>query len=120
MKSIILILIVSLFLGCASTGIKIDSNKVGQIKSGVTTRAQVVALLGNPSTTVLTGDGKVLMNYIYSEARTKASSFIPVVGLISGGANMDTQILSIIINDKGLVEKYEFNDSKSEMKTGLI
>jgi len=48
MKKLILLVITIALTGCATVGKPIDQNKMSQIKEGITTEQEVVAILGNP------------------------------------------------------------------------
>lgn len=117
----ILILFLCLFLiGCATSGKLIDQDKLSQIKEGITTKEEVINLLGKPEMISLTSDAKEIMMYHHLEYKTRASTFIPVVGLMTGGADMKQQILQILIDKNGKVEKFIFNDSGSKINSGLL
>lgn len=110
-------MVIAIFVaGCMSHqyGTKIDSNKVSQIKKGVTTKAEVEALLGAPSHAGITGDGRRMMTYSYTESSSQAS-FIPFGGA-SGKSR--TQTLQIMISKSGVVEDYEFSDNAQDHETG--
>jgi len=119
MKRIILVVLALGLLGCATSGKPIQQDKVVQIKEGVTTKEEVIALMGKPAIHTLNGDGKEIMMYTHIKANTRASSFIPVVGLFVSGADMKQQSLQILIGKEGKVEKYIFTDSETPMNTGL-
>lgn len=125
----VLLLITGLFAGCASTsyGTKMDQNKISQIKKGVTTKAEVEALLGPPAHISIipgaSGDGRRMMQYSFYEmsAKPTAASFIPVVGGFVGGSQQQrTQSLQIIITKSGVVEDYEYSDSTNHSEGGLL
>lgn len=48
-----------------------------------------------------------------------ASTFIPLVGLLTGGSQTQAKILEIEFKDE-TVRKWTFSESYSKMKTGLI
>lgn len=121
MKKLFCILVMTILLsGCASSGTKIDQNRVRQIKEGVTTKEEVIRLLGNPFTQTLTSDKKVVMMFQYTKVKNRVSNFIPVVNLLAGGVDMKQQILQILIDENGLVEKYIFTDSDNPINSGLL
>ena len=120
MKEICLIILSALLIGCATMGTKIDENKLTQIKEGVTTKKEVIALLGPPFTVSLTSEGKTLMTYSYTKATAKGSSFIPIVGLFAGGSNVYMQTVQVLIGKDEKVEKYISNNSKDSVNTGLF
>lgn len=120
-KNIIVVGIFSLFLsGCATSGTKIDQDKLTQIKKGVTTEQEVIAILGNPHTKTLSSDGKIIMFYQYVKVKNRASNFIPVVNIMTGGLDMQQQMLTVLVGVDGKVEQYTLNDSTSAINSGLL
>lgn len=119
-KPIVLLLVAVLIAGCATSGKAIDQNKVTQIKEGVSTEQDVIQLLGNPYMKTLGSDGKIIMLYQYTKVKNRASNFIPIVGLLNSGMDMQQKMLTILIGNDGKVEKYTLNDSNSEIKSGLL
>jgi|SRR5581483_8757022 len=112
--------------GCASvdstTGIQLSRDKIDQIKKGVTTRAEVEALLGPPASVSMMPDGRRMMMYTYTETKGSANSveMIPVVGLFAGGATqgqMRMQTLQVMLNAANVVEDYEFSDNTNKYAT---
>ena len=117
-----IVLIISLvcLIGCATVGSKIDVNKLDQIKKGHTTKNEVIQLLGNPYFVNLTSDGKQILMYQYVKVKNKPANFVPVVGLLAGGMDMDQQILQILLDDNEVVEKFILSDSATEINSGLL
>lgn len=122
----VLIVAVLYLTGCATNtyGTKLDQNKVSQIKKGVTTRVEVVAVFGPPVTVSMLGDGRRMMFYSYFDrsAQPNAVAFIPLVGIIAGKASGQTrnQTLQIILNTNDIVEDYEFSDQTREFESGAF
>ncbi|MFH1396985.1 MAG: hypothetical protein ABIH27_00350 [Candidatus Omnitrophota bacterium] len=106
-------------VGCATVGIPIDQNKTSQIKESVTTKQEVIAILGKPYMKTLSSDGKIIMLYQYTKVKNRASNFIPVVNIFSSGMDMRQQMLTVLINKDGKVEKYTMNDSDTAINSGL-
>ncbi|MDD4980245.1 MAG: outer membrane protein assembly factor BamE [Candidatus Omnitrophica bacterium] len=113
------IISVSILLGCASVGNKIEQDKVSQIKEGVTTGQEVVSLLGTPYMKTLDSNGKTIMLYQYTKVKNRASNFIPIVNIFGGGMDMRQQMLTILVDKEGKVEKYTLNDTNTEINSGL-
>lgn len=127
------ILIFTLVGGCgtsrSTTGRTIDRSQVSQIQKGVTTREQVVALLGEPTSTSMIGEGRRMMIYSSLETEAKANvdgrMFIPIVGGFFHNTSSETtsrqQMLQIVLSKAGVVEDYEFSDrtSEAEQKSGI-
>ena len=121
-KCIFLLSLFYIFIssGCATTGKKIDQNKVSQIKEGITTEQDVISLLGTPFMKTLDSNGKVIMLYQYAKIKNRASNFIPIMNIFSSGMDMRQQMLTILIDKEGKVEKYTLNDANSEINSGLF
>lgn len=115
-----IIICLFLFSGCATVGTQIDQSNLSQIKEGVTTQKEVIALMGQPYMQTLTSDGKIMMMYQYTKVKNRAANFIPVVGAFTGGMDMEQQILQILVNENGIVEKYIFTGSNTDINSGLL
>lgn len=120
MKSICLVLITFLLLGCATSGKRIEADKLKQIKEGLSTKDQVIAIFGKPNTITLNSDKKTIMTYYHIKATNKIANFIPGLDLLAGGVNMDQQTLQVLLNEENIVEKYMLNDSQDSLNTGLL
>ena len=115
------ILMCGLSVGCATHGNDIDTDFASQIEKGATTEQEVVSNLGSPQSIGLDGSGNKVMTYVYAKSKTKAESFMPVVGSLMGGADTETKTLLIIVdNQTGVVKDFAFNESKTETKTGIF
>jgi outer membrane protein assembly factor BamE (lipoprotein component of BamABCDE complex) len=104
---------VMLLSGCVSVGRKIDQSKVAEIKTGQTTRGQVIQLIGSPDQITAMGDGCLLFHYMFVRATPTAATYIPIVGAFAGGANVQNESLSITFtNDvvSSLINSYGGND----------
>ena len=120
MNKVLVALVCMVLVGCATTGTKIDQSKIGQIKEGVTTKEEVITLMGKPFMQNLTSDGKIIMMYQYAKVKNRAANFIPVVNVLSGGMDMKQQILQVLIDKNGVVEKYIFTDTDSPINSGVL
>lgn len=120
MKKFMTVIISFVLIGCATVGQKIDQNKLSQIQEGTTTKQEVEILLGKPYMVSLTSDGKTTMMYQYTKVANRASNFIPVAGLLTGGMDMSQEILQVLIGEDGKVEKYIFNSSDTPINSGLL
>lgn len=124
MKKIIIAGFVFLALaGCSSVGNQSLKNETqesvkSKIVKGKTTKGDVLASFGEPDSRSLI-DGEEQWSYTMYNSQSKATSFIPVIGLLAGGA--DTQSSSLTIMFKGeKVDSYVFNAGKSNVKTGIF
>lgn len=119
MKAIIAILLSVMLAACASYGKKINHEAVSKIEKGVTTEAEVYKLLGKPSSSSIMSDGKKFLMYMHVKSQAKASTFIPVVGLLAGGADSQSDTVQIWI-ENGLVSEFSHSYTESELNTGLL
>jgi hypothetical protein len=114
--------------GCVSgtTGNQgLTQDNVSEIQKGVTTRQDVVALLGEPDSTHLMADGRRMMFYEGGQMNTddvgqSVWQAVPIVGVLVPSSNTNTtrrESLQIILNGKDVVEDYQFSDNTSEVKT---
>ena len=113
------IVIAALLTGCASVGHKLDETKVAQIKKGITTREQVLQLVGSPDQITRDGNGNVTFQYLYCRATAKASSFIPVVGAFAGGANVQNQMLMVTFGPNSVVNDLISTYGGNSVDTGV-
>lgn len=76
------LLLSALLAGCAS-GTRIEAAQYQQLVEGRTTRSQLVAALGEPTTTSFQGADQVLL---YQFSKTDIGSYIPFVNIVASGA----------------------------------
>jgi outer membrane protein assembly factor BamE (lipoprotein component of BamABCDE complex) len=112
------VLITAFLGGCASVGTKIEQASIEKIEKGKTTKTELIAAFGTPMTASLLGDGRESMMWVYSKAKVKGATFIPVVGAFAGGSETSTQMLQVILNKDKVVEDFTTNNSKMEMRMG--
>ena len=60
-------------VGCATVGTKIDASSVNLLKVGVTSKADAIALLGNPRTVSETSNGTSMLIWAYAHVQTFGS-----------------------------------------------
>ncbi len=133
--------IMLLISGCVSSGNPSvrDEAATGQIKVGVTTKEDVLQLLGKPnsvgkwsgSLTAVTGlpatspalplalnSNYEVWSYSHISIETDAVTFIPIVGLFAGGATSSVSSLTIYFDDKGVVQFVQSNQSEGRSGMG--
>lgn len=121
MKRILWMAVVGVFLlscglaGCAintTIGEEITPNKLATITKGKTTRSEIEAAFGQPSSMTLVPDGTFRAMYIYSEDKRSMnpSGFIPIVGMFNSGATQKNymQGLTITYSSSGVVQDYAY------------
>jgi hypothetical protein len=118
MKTAISTVITAIVLvGCAASGVQISQESATQFTEGVSTESAIIAKLGKPTMITMNGPVK-LITYSGSQYQTKAASFIPVVGLFAGGADMAVKTVSYQINKAGILEKIIYSEYNSNVRTG--
>ncbi|MCA8050800.1 outer membrane protein assembly factor BamE [Burkholderia arboris] len=110
--------------GCASAGNQTlrsaNQSEIDQhVIKGKSTKFDVEAYLGAAESVSFTDSGLEIWQYTYAKQTSKAINFIPVVGILAGGADVDKKVLTILFNDKGVVMKSTYAASKGEIRTGL-
>jgi outer membrane protein assembly factor BamE (lipoprotein component of BamABCDE complex) len=104
--------------GCASAGVKVDPAAAAKIQKGVTTKDQVIALLGAPMTDTLSSNGKEIMAWSYAQARATGVTYIPIVGLFAGGADTKTTSFQVVLDERKIVEDDLWSNSSFETRMG--
>ncbi|WP_183060592.1 hypothetical protein [Salmonella enterica] len=127
MNKIILIYFIfaiSLISGCSTSGNQNLKNETAQslqskIIKNKTTKADIVSKLGEPDTKTSLDDGNEQWRYFMYNNQFNASTFIPVVGLLTGGSQ--TQSKTLEIDFKGeIVSKWSFSSDNSNTKSGIL
>lgn len=106
-----------LVAACAHVGTEIDTDAVAKVQKGVTTKAQLIEIMGSaPQFVSLTGDGKQSLMWIYTRSKADGKMFIPFAGPFIGGVNTQQQTFQAIIDKDGIVQDTLYNTSA--MKSG--
>ena len=128
MKKILSILVIFTFLvGCADVGNKsikdVDSKQVeATLTQGVTTKAEVEAIFGDPYETSFTDGGQVIYKYQYDDASyftpETVGSVVLTLGLAGVKSKGKRNELTILFDENDIVKK--FNMSNSDIESGSI
>ncbi len=96
MKKLLFILVL-LLAGCVSTtsGVPVDKAQVAGFKKGITTEAEVVQALGNPSMRSSNSDGTTVLMYFYSQSQARG-----LVGL-GGVVKVDSSSTAFTFDQAG-------------------
>ncbi|MFJ5398379.1 hypothetical protein [Pectobacterium sp. CHL-2024] len=124
MKKIITAALVSFALsGCYSFGNQTLKNVTqedvkNKIVKGKTTKSEVLTAFGEPDKRIASDDEEK-WSYSMHNYRSKPTSYIPLVGVLIGGTDIEEK--SIFITFKGeKVSSYEFSADASEIKHGAF
>lgn len=110
--------------GCVNSGNQtLKSESQESIKSklvkGKTTKADVQAQFGEPYSRSTLDSGEEVWSYAMHNSQMAATSFIPVVGLFTGGSDNQSKTLQITFNGN-VVNKWSFSSGDNAVKTGII
>ncbi|MDY4367631.1 hypothetical protein SNR26_07860 [Pectobacterium brasiliense] len=124
MKKITIVAFVSFTLsGCYSFGNQTLKNVTqedvkAKIVKGKTTKSEVLTAFGEPDKRIAS-DNEEKWSYSMHNYRSKPTSYIPLVGVLIGGTDIEEK--SILITFKGeKVSSYEFSAGASEIKHGAF
>lgn len=101
-----------------STGVEVRPDQTADFRNGVTTRQEVVARLGNPTTQATLPDGSTMLVYAFSAAQARPASFIPIVGAFAGGADARSSMVSFQFAPDGLLKSSSSTSSQSGSQLG--
>lgn len=115
---------ISLISGCSTSGNQNLKNETAQslqskIIKDKTTKTELLTQLGEPDTRTTLDSGNEQWRYFMYNNQFNASTFIPVVGLLTGGSQ--TQSKTLEIDFKGeIVSKWSFSADNSNTKSGIL
>lgn len=89
------------------------------IEKGQTTRSELVAEFGSPSSVGINEKGTFAF-WVYSESKSSARNFIPIVNAFSQKYNNRVQQLTAYFDDDGVVTDFVFNESNTPIKGGIL
>jgi outer membrane protein assembly factor BamE (lipoprotein component of BamABCDE complex) len=85
-----------------------------RIIKGQSTKNDVKAAYGDPSSTSFTDSGNELWNYEYAKATPKGANFIPIVGIFAGGMDVDKKQMVFFFDKAGIVQNFTVSAAKTE------
>ena len=113
-----------LISGCSRSGnqhLKKETSQSLQSKiiKNKTTKSEIITAFDQPETKTTLDSGNEQWTYSMDNNQFDATTFIPVIGLLTGGSQ--TQAKTLEIEFKGeTVSKWTFSENNSKMKTGLF
>ena len=107
-------------MGCASIGNPkvADFNPATQIEYGKTTKAEIIAMLGEPNSKTYGPNGEEDWGYTYVQYQVKPATFIPVVGIFAGGSDVSGRNLIFIFDKNGVLQKQGSGESQVKGTSG--
>lgn len=119
MKTITTALAALMLTACASSGVRVTDEQMSQFKEGQTTQQDVITALGQPTTTMRNADGTTVLMYTYAEARTRGSTFIPIVGAFVGGVDTRSNNVMLTFDQQGVLKTTSSSSSQYGTATGI-
>lgn len=101
MKAFAVLMVAATLAGCAASGVKVTEGQLQALQPGVTTEAEAVGRLGQPTVRTRMGDGSVMAIYSYAEVKVRGATFIPIVGAFAGGSDMRTTTVTLRFDAAG-------------------
>ncbi|MGI8432282.1 MAG: hypothetical protein ACR2MW_08345 [Chthoniobacterales bacterium] len=115
------ILLAALFTFCLTSCASFDGvlrpTAVEQIQPGVTTEADLVALFGPPDTRLAATQGMRTEIDWFRSVPPEPASYLPVIGELFGGLDLEVQQLSVVLGPGDRVMSYRFYDSDSGVQS---
>ena len=115
---------ISLINGCSTSGNQKIKNETAQslqskIIKDKTTKTELLAQLGEPDTRTTLDSGNEQWRYFMYNNQFNATTFIPVVGLFTGGSQIQSKTLEIDFKGE-VVSKWTFSSENNNSKTGIL
>ena len=90
----------------------ITQQEISQIRIGQTTEADLLNLFG-PPTTRFVDMSHISLDWFRS-VPMPAASYLPFIGELTGGLNIEAQQLSVVLSPGGRVLRYEMHSSRDK------
>ncbi|MEN3931560.1 hypothetical protein WJT86_10900 [Microvirga sp. W0021] len=126
MKSIhlLVLMLAATLAGCASSGNEAIRGETvhtldSKIVKGRTTKADVRAQIGDPSSVSFTDAGNEIWTYTHEVATAKVENFVPVVNYFTRGADVKSKSVVILFDSRGVVKNYTLSDAQNERRWGV-
>lgn len=111
MRKFIVVLGMALFLcACAAQRPEIDQSQLAQLKPGVTTKQEVLAKFGEPTTALVQSDGTSSIAYMFSSSNTE-----PILGLFSYRGKAHNSSVIFMFDANGRLKTYTGSQSNNQM-----
>lgn len=105
-----------LVAGCAASGVKVSEQQAESFKVGSSTYSEVVAALGEPTSTTVAANGARTAAYNYTSMRSQPQNFIPYIGPLVAGYDNQSSAVTFTFDQRGVLTGT--TSSQSGMGTG--
>jgi outer membrane protein assembly factor BamE (lipoprotein component of BamABCDE complex) len=120
MKRALIALYLLALTGCAASGKQVKEEQISGFKEGQTTINEVVAALGQPNHNMMLGDGSRVITYAYARVTTRPETFIPFAGAFVGGADMQTNSVTLSFDKNGVLKTKSASSGQSGTGMGVM
>lgn len=103
MRRIIALGLFGLLIGCASSGTKVSEQQAESFKVGSSTYSDVVAVLGEPTSTTIASNGTRTAQYNYTSIRSQPQNFIPYLGPLVAGYDNQSSSVTFNFDQRGIL-----------------
>jgi len=104
---------------CTASRVQVRPEQLTAFHQGQSTPQDVIAMLGNPTSQTVTSDGSRMLFYSYAAAQARPGSFIPIVGPLVGGADVQTSMVWFRFGPDGKMIDYSASNSATGTATGF-
>lgn len=119
MKNLIALASLIFIFGCATVGKEVSADQAAQFEKGKTTKAEIIAKLGPPTGQSTIGDGRETISYAFMKYQTRPETFIPLVGIFVGGADVRNSSVTYVFNASGVLETFTQNSNNTASSTAI-
>jgi hypothetical protein len=119
-KKVFIILVCLAISACNSSGTKVTEQQAAQFTPGKTTEGDVIAVLGPPNHSTKNADGSSMIVYFHTATAVNAATFIPVVGVLAGGASTTNDSVTFSFDKAGLLTGHSSSNGSQDLSTGLL
>jgi hypothetical protein len=116
MRIVVLIALALLVANCAAGGVQVTEQQAKGFQVGKSTYADVVAALGEPTTTTMSSNGNRVAIYSYAAMQARPQNFIPYIGPFISGYDTKSSAVAFTFNARGVLA--ETSSSQSNVGIG--
>lgn len=99
--------------GCMSTGVRVSEQEATSFTVGKSTYADVVAALGEPTTTTIDTSGVRVAVYAYSAMQQRPENFIPYIGPFIAGVDTKSSQVTFVFDRDGILRSTSSSQSQA-------
>lgn len=89
--------------GCAAAGVQVTDQQAQAFQVGRSTYADVVAALGEPTSTTSSSSGGRIAVYSYAAVSSRPQNYIPYIGRLVAGYDRKSSAVMFVFDPKGIL-----------------